>query len=112
MARVIVTERLEEEINKKFKKESIAIFELINSLEESPSKGKIVGQVSGIVIKELKYGSFRFYFVTDGFKLKFLEKSELDDLLIKFVRMSNKKDQQKVIDEIKGILRQFGGEGF
>jgi hypothetical protein len=112
MAKVIITKKLEEEINKKFKKESVRIFELMYSLKESPHKGKELGQVGGILIKELRYGSFRFYFITDGCKLKFLGKEELDNLLIKFIRMSDKKTQQKVINEIKDILRRFGREGF
>lgn len=37
---------------------------------------------------------------------------ELNDLLIKFVRMSDKKEQQKVINGIKEILRKFGKQGF
>ena len=82
------------------------------SLKKSPNKGKIVGQVSGIIVKEIKYESHRFYFITNGFKLKLLERGELADLLIKFVRMSDKKDQQKVINEIKEILRKFGEERF
>ena len=112
MARVIITESLEKEINKKFKKESIKIFELIYSLKNNPKKGKPIGQVSGILIKELKYESFRFYFITDGYKVKMLGADELQDLLIKFVRMSDKKNQQKVIEEIKKILRIFSGDGF
>lgn len=112
MAKVIITERLEEEVNKLFKKESIKIFELMRDLEKNPRKGKVVGQVSGTVIKELKYESYRFYFITDGFKIKMLKREELSDLLIKFVRMSNKKDQQRVINEIKGILRNIGEQEF
>ena len=46
-------------------------------------KGKAVGS---IVINELKYKSFIFYFITDGFKVKMLSERELNDLLIKFVR--------------------------
>jgi hypothetical protein len=64
------------------------------------------------VIKELRHESCRFYFITDGFKIKMLQDEELKDLLIKFVRMSDKKTQQKTIDEIKTILRAFGEEGF
>lgn len=108
MAEVIITKRLEDEINKKFKLESIKIFELMRSLKESPHKGKIVGQVSGMIIKEIKYEGHRFYFITDGYKLKLLERGEIINLLIKFVRMSDKKDQQKVINEIKRILKNFG----
>jgi len=109
---VIITKRLEEEINKKFKEQSIKIFELMNSLRENPKKGKLLGQVGGILIKEIKYKSFRFYFITEGFKLKILSDEELQDLLVKFVRMSDKKSQQKTINEIKFILKTLGGEGF
>ncbi len=112
MAKVIVTKYLVEEIHKKFKGESVEVFELINTLRDNPKKGKPVGNVSGIVIKEIRYKSFRFYFITDGFKVKMLDERELNDLLIKFVRMSDKKDQQKVIDEIKIILRRLGEDGF
>ena len=112
MAKVIITKKLEGEINKKFKGESVKIFSLMRSLEESPHKGGIVGQIGGILVKEIKYKSFRFYFITDGFKIKLLERNELEDLLIKFVRMSGKKNQQKVIDEIKYVLRNFEEGGF
>jgi len=112
MARVIVTKSLEDKINKKFKKESIEIFELMYSLRDSPKKGKVVGHVGKIIIKELKYKSYRFYFITDGYKIKVFDVEELSDLLIKFVRMSDKKTQQKVIDEIKVVLRRFGEERF
>ena len=112
MARVIITESLERDINKKFKKDSIKIFELIYSLKENPKKGNSVGQVGGILIKELKHRSFRFYFITNGYKIKMLGLDELQDLLIKFVRMSDKKTQQKTIEEIKRVLRIFGSEGF
>ncbi len=112
MVKIIITERLEDEINKKFKKESIKIFELMYSLKVNPSKGKIVGVVSKIIIKEIRYESFRFYFVTDGYKLKMIEKGELQDILIKFVRMSDKNSQQKVINEIKDVLRKLGEGGF
>ena len=112
MARVIITESLEKEINKKFKKESIKIIRLMKSLETNPKKGKLIGQVGGILIKEIKYKSYRFYFITDGYKLKILGLDELQDLLIKFVRMSDKKCQQKTIGEIKEILRTFGSDSF
>ncbi len=112
MARVIITKELESEINKKFKKESVKIFKLIYSLKESPKKGKVLGEVAGIVIKELRYKNYRFYFITDGFKLKFLKESELNELVIRFIRMSDKKSQQKVINEIKDVLRKLGDEGF
>ncbi len=112
MAKVIFTKKLEGEINKVFKNESTKIFESMRELENNPHKGRPLGQVGGIVVKEIRYDSFRFYFITDGFKLKMLQKEELNDLLIKFVRMSDKKTQQKTIDEIKDVLRKLGEEGF
>ena len=112
MAKVEIVLSLFEEIKKKFKGESQEIIDLMESLEENPHKGKLLGQVGGIVIKELKYKSFRFYFITDGHKLKFIDKSSLVDLLIRFVRMSDKKDQQETINEIRKILANFGPEGF
>ncbi|MDP2666198.1 MAG: hypothetical protein Q8P05_01700 [Candidatus Diapherotrites archaeon] len=112
MAKVIITHALEEKINKVFQKKSVEIFSLLLTLEENPQKGKPLGTVGNIVIKEIKYENFRFYFITDQFRLKFLSSKELNDLLIKFVRMSGKKDQQKTIDEIKHVLRNFGSEGF
>ena len=112
MAKVIISEELKNKILKKFKKESKRIFKLMHSLGENPRKGKLLGNVGGIVIKEIKYKSFRFYFVTDGYKLKFFSGEDLTNMLIKFVRMSDKKSQQKTIDEIKDVLRKFGEEKF
>lgn len=112
MAEVVIAEVLKDEILKKFKGESKIIFRRMYSLGENPHKGKPLGNVGGIVIKELKYRDFRFYFITDGYKLKVMDESKLVDLLIRFVRMSDKKDQQEAINEIKKILINFGPEGF
>ena len=112
MAKVVITKDLKEKVHKKFRGESVQIFELMYSLRDNPKRGKIVGQVGGIVIKELKYKSYRFYFITDGYKIKVLDVEKLSDLLVKFVRMSDKKAQQKTIDEIKIVLRKLGEEGF
>jgi len=112
MAKIEITKSLLNEIKKKFKKESHNVIDLLETLEENPNKGKPLGRVGGLLIKELKHKSFRFYFIVDGNKLKVLSKEDLTDLLIKFVRMSDKKSQQSVINEIKNILKKFGGEGF
>lgn len=112
MAKVEIILPLFEEIQKKFKGEAHKIIDLMESLENNPYKGKPLGNVGGIVIKEIRYKSFRFYFVTDGNKLKFFDEQSLADILIKFVRMSDKKHQQKTINEIKKILAHFGPEGF
>ena len=112
MAKVEIILSLFEEIKKKFKGEAHKIIDLLESLEENPHKGKLLGNVGGIVVKELKYKSFRFYFITDGYRLKIMDESNLVDLLIRFVRISDKKDQQKTINEIKKILTNFGPSGF
>lgn len=112
MAKVEITESLLAEINKKFKQESIEVLEHLRSLESSPYKGKVLGAVGAIIIKELKYSGFRFYFITDGFKIKCLEEEKLVDLLLRFVRMSDKNHQQETINQIKHILRTMGAGGF
>jgi hypothetical protein len=112
MAKVSISEDLKKEILRKFKKESKKIFKMMYSLQDNPQKGKIIGSVGSVVIKELKYRNFRFYFITNGRRLNLMDGSKLRDLLIKFVRMSDKKTQQKTIDEIKDVLRKLGDSGF
>ncbi|MCR4327155.1 MAG: hypothetical protein NUV46_01070 [Nanoarchaeota archaeon] len=112
MAKVKIAPSLFKEIQKKFKGESHKIIDFIETLKDNPNKGKIVGNVGGLLIKEIKFEGFRFYFIVEGHKLKILSVEELKDLLIRFVRMSNKKDQQKVINEIKVVLRKIGEEEF
>lgn len=112
MAKVVISESLKEDIFNKFKQESVTIFSLMKSLESTPQKGRSLGSIGGIVIKELKYKKFRFYFITDGHVLKFGTDDEIAGLLIKFVKMSEKKDQQKTINEIKDILKSLGFDNF
>ena len=112
MAEVQIAESLKEEIFNKFKGESNEIFGLLYSLRENPHKGKFLANVGNTAIKELKYKSFRFYFIANNYQIRILSMKNLTDLLIKFVRMSDKKNQQKTIDEIKIVLRKFGEVGF
>ncbi|MBD3318314.1 hypothetical protein GF342_00205 [Candidatus Woesearchaeota archaeon] len=111
MAIVEITKTLYEQIDRKFKGKSVKVLQHLKSLEESPKKGKLLGTIGGIVIKEVKYEGFRFYFITDGFKLKYTSSEDLTDLLLRVVRMSDKKHQQQTIDEIKQILLTIGVEG-
>lgn len=112
MAKVEIIDSLVEEIYKKFKGESHKIVKLLRKLEENPNKGKPLGAVSGFLIKEVKYKKFRFYFIVEGDKLVFYSQETLTDLLLKFVRMSDKKSQQKTINEIKEILIKMGPHEF
>ena len=111
MVRVEVTYNLKKDLLKIFgKNEAIKILELFNTLKENPHKGKELTHVGNIIVKELKYGTYRFYFITDGFKLKFLKNEEIKDIVLKFVRMSKKNNQQDIIDEIKTLLKKIGYE--
>ncbi len=113
MAKVEIVNSLVIEIKKKFSKaEANKIINLVETLEDNPKKGKLLGNVGGILIKELKYKGFRFYFLADGYKLKIFSEEELIDLLLRFVRMSEKKHQQRTINEIKKILIKIGPKGF
>jgi hypothetical protein len=113
MTKVQISETLFGEITKKFgMSQAHEIVDLCESLEKTPHKGKNLTSVDGILVKEIKYESFRFYFITDGHTLKFGTQEEVTDLLIKFVRMSKKKDQQKTINEIVAVLKSFGFEGY
>jgi hypothetical protein len=112
MAQVSISESLKKEIFAKFGGVSEIILKQMYSLQENPNKGKELGHVGNILIKEIRYEGFRFYFITDGQKLRVMDKSLLINLLIKFVRMSDKKSQQKTIEEIKRILKLFGEVGF
>jgi len=113
MATVQIVASLVEEIKKKFsKQEANKVLDLIESTETNPKKGKLLGSVGGIVIKELKYKKFRFYFIADGFTLKYFDEESLTDVLLRFVRMSDKKQQAQTIEEIKSVLRKIGPQGF
>lgn len=110
MAQVEITGSLFKEIEKKFKGEAHIVIDLLESLETNPHKGKELAQVNGILIKEIRYKSFRFYFIVDGYKIKVLDDAQLLNLLIKFIAMSDKKEQQETIEKVKAFLRSFGEE--
>ena len=113
MPRIEIVKSLVLNIKKKFSKaEANKIIDLIQSLDNNPRKGKILSSLGGIVIKELKYRNFRFYFIADGFKLKCMGEDELVDILLRFIRMSDKNRQQQTINEIKHILQTIGPKGF
>ena len=112
MVQVDIVPSLEEEIYKHFKGESVEVLKHLKSLETSPHKGKALGHVGRIIIKELKYEGFRFYFISEAHKIRVFNPEALTGILIRFVRMSNKKEQQKVIEEIKNVLRAIGPSGF
>ncbi len=106
IVKVTISKNLRNTIYKKFKKDSAKVYSLISSLKENVHKGKYLGRVSNIIIKELKYKTYRLYFIIDEGKLMLFEKGELKELLIRFLEISKKNEQQQTIDKIKLILRK------
>lgn len=113
MPKVLITKDLFASLQKKFGDSQTQQFlDLFASLEDNPHKGDALGSVGGVVIKELKHKKFRFYFLTDGHVLKFGSPDELATMIIKFVKFSNKKDQEATIKSIKDVLKSLGFDGF
>lgn len=107
MIKIIILNSLRNDIYKVFKKDSLKIYSLISELEQNPKKGKILGHAGNMDIREIRYKTYRFYFIVDGHKLILFDKGKIEELLIRFVRMSKKNNQQKVIDEIKLMLKRI-----
>lgn len=105
MIKIIILKELRNEIYKTFKKDSLKIYSLINKLKTNPQKSKVIGLIGSISLRELKFKSYRFYFIIEGHKLMLFTKNNIQDLLIRFIKMSNKNNQQKTIDKIKTILK-------
>lgn len=109
MIEIYVAPQLKKEIEKKFGiKKTLELISFFETLKENPKKGKKVGKVGPILIKELKYETFRFYFILNGYELQLVSSGELNTLLIKFIKMSKKTNQQEIIEEIKKILIKLG----
>ncbi|MFC1722885.1 hypothetical protein ACFL0V_01995 [Nanoarchaeota archaeon] len=108
MIKIIIVRSLRNELLKKLKKDSLKVYKLIGELKSNPNKGKSLGHVGHISIRELKYKTFRFYYILDGHKLNLFNRDQLKELLIKFIAMSKKNNQQETIDEIKAILKTIG----
>ena len=70
----------------------------------------MLGHIGHISIRELKYKSFRFYFILDGHRLDLINKDMIKELLIRFIAISKKNNQQKTIEEIKKILKRIDAE--
>ncbi|MFP4567502.1 MAG: hypothetical protein ACLFN8_01015 [Candidatus Woesearchaeota archaeon] len=82
---------------------------LVNELAlTSPADGDFVTLITNIVIREERLKSFRFYFIVQDSKKHIITKEELKNLIIKFVALSKKNNQQHVIDKLKEDLKKFG----
>ena len=108
MIKIKVEKSLVKEIKKKFGiNTALKIMDSFETLKENPQRGKKVGRVGDYLIKELKFETFRFYFITNGVELKLFLKKEIESIIIKFIRMSKKNNQQKIIGEIKELIKNM-----
>jgi len=112
MAKVLVDSKLVIKIDKKFRNKSLEVISWLRELEKNPKKGDLLRRVDNTAIKEIKFRGFRFYFIVNNYRIKVLKIEELTEELIKFVEMSNKQDQNRVIDKIERRLRAVGFEGY
>jgi len=99
-----LVKKLEKRFNKKELKELKKIF---LSLEDNPYQGDILCAFGSLVLKEKKYKTFRFYFLHSRKILIIKDLDMLKDEIIRFIEMSKKNDQQKVIDKLKEMMRQL-----
>ncbi len=106
MVIVAITKELDKELKKRLdKKTYYEIKDVFMSLKKNPYKGDLLHVLGNVVLKEIRYKTFRFYFLTSNNLIKFIATTDLEKELIKFIKMSKKNDQQKVIDEILKKLR-------
>lgn len=113
MIQVKLSPILIKKVRKTFKNKAKKIFHWMCQLKENPNRGKFVASIGFVELRELKYeNSFRFYFFTNQKLVKVLEEDELQSMIIKFVEMSKKKEQQKIINKLKEDLKKYGFDWF
>ena len=110
MIQIVILNSLRNDIYKTFKKGALKIYALIEKLKVNPNQGKVLGHVGSMSIRELRYTSFRFYYILDGNKLRLFNQSKIRELLIQFIAMSKKNDQQKTIREIYELIERVDGK--
>lgn len=96
-----LVKKLERRFNKKELKELKKIF---LSLQENPYQGDLLYAFGNFVLKEKRYKTFRFYFLHSKKILLIKDVQKLKDEIIRFIEMSKKNDQQRVIDKLKEMM--------
>ncbi|MFT4305014.1 MAG: hypothetical protein ACMXX8_02895 [Candidatus Woesearchaeota archaeon] len=95
-------------LEKKFKPSELKeLKSLFFSLQENPFQGDLLYTFGAFVLKEKKYRSFRFYFIHSKNLLIIKDIENLKDEIIRFIDMSKKNDQQKVINKLKEMLKRL-----
>lgn len=96
--------KLEKRFNKKELKELKRVF---MSLQENPYQGDLIYAFGNFVLKEKKYKTFRFYFLHSRKILIIKDVARLKDEIIRFIEMSKKNNQQKIIDKLKKMMNKL-----
>jgi hypothetical protein len=105
MVIVRIDKSLVKKLEKRFKKKELKeIKELFLTLQTTPYQGDLLYVFGGFALKEKKYKSFRFYFLHSRKLLIIKDVDELKDEIIRFIDMSKKNDQQKIINKLKELM--------
>jgi len=114
MVQIYISQSLLKEINKRLSKgEADVCLKLLYSLKENPYKGDIITVVGNILLKEMRFKNFRFYYIHSAKLLKIGLIEDLQSEIIKCIAMSDKsKEQQEVINKIKDNLKKYGFDWF
>jgi len=106
MVIVRIDESLIKKLEKRFNKQELKeIKNLFLSLQDNPFQGDLLYAFGNVVLKEKKYKTFRFYFVHSRKILIIKDVEELKDELVRFLEMSKKNNQQKIIKKLKNMIK-------
>ena len=108
MIKVIIENSLVKKLEKKFnKKELKELKELFLSLQTNPFQGDFLYSFGNFVLKEKKYKSFRFYFLHSKKLLIIKDANQLQEEIIRFIEMSKKNNQQRIINKLKKMMKKI-----
>lgn len=108
MVKVIIENSLVKKLEKKFnKKELKELKKLFLSLQENPFQGDILYAFGNFVLKEKKYKTFRFYFLHSKKLLIIKDMNSLKEEIIRFIEMSKKNNQQRIINKLKEMMKKI-----
>lgn len=99
-----LVKKLEKSFNKKELKEIKKIF---LSLQDNPYQGDLLYTFGNFVLKEKRYKTFRFYFIHSRKILIIKDIDSLKDEIIRFIEMSKKNDQQRIINKLKEMMNRI-----
>lgn len=101
---VSLVKKLEKRFNKQELKE---LKKLFLSLQDNPYQGDLLYAFGKFVLKEKKYKTFRFYFLHSRKILVIKDIEKLKDEIIRFIDMSKKNNQQRIIDKLKEMMNKL-----